>query len=143
VLFYGVWSPDRLGHNLYLPDGAPHYLRRGMVTLPESLPAWMLDANFCRAPEYRQVELRRRPPRDPHPENQSEGFLAHEGGWTLLGVWDRTGDRRPGSNAVFLVYGALSLEELVGEAEGAFPAQVRRIRAGAPLRTRNLEWELA
>jgi hypothetical protein len=143
VLFFGVWSRERLGHNLYLPGGLPHYARKGLVTLPEALPVWRLDANYCRAPEYRRVELRRRPPRDPHPENQSEGFLVHESGWTLLAVWDRTGDTRFGSNAVLLAEERHSLGELLAEAETAFPDQVRRIRAGGPFRTRNAEWELA
>jgi len=144
ALFFGVWGCGQTGgHNLHLPDGNPHYVHRGLVKLPEALAVWKLDSNFCRDPEYRIVDSRAHAKRDPSPQNQSEGFLVHQDGWTLLAVWDRTGDSRPNSNAVFLVAGEHAFEAVLALAEQEFPQQLRRIQAAAPIRIRNLEWVLS
>ncbi len=60
--------------------------------------------------------------------DQIEGAakLYHLNGCTLLAFWDRTGDKRPGSNSVFYIPGKVAFHEAVGAAKGSFPGIWRR-----------------
>ena len=63
-----------------------------------------------------------------HPQVQGELHLAVINGWTLLSMWDRTADSRPGSNAVFLAEGNHVIEEMKNIASEKFPAIWKRIQ---------------
>lgn len=59
--------------------------------------------------------------------------LTHIHGWTVLAMWDRSIDKRPGSNAAFLVPGTHT-EAFVWEAARAvFPQVVSRLKAAPVL----------
>lgn len=53
-------------------------------------------------------------------------------GWTILGVWDRSGDDRGASNSEFFVEGTITLEELKAQAERVFPALWQRLIKAYP-----------
>lgn len=59
------------------------------------------------------------PPNKP----QIEGRITHVhiDGWTAIAFWDRTIDRRMGSNSVFVMRGIHSVEEAKKIAEANFP----------------------
>lgn len=55
--------------------------------------------------------------------------LAHTNGWTVLAMWDRSVDARPGSNAAFLVEGMLTEMGMRALAIRDFPRIVERLVA--------------
>lgn len=54
--------------------------------------------------------------------------LVHKDGWTALAFWDRSVDRRGGSNSVFLFDAALTFDDAVNEAKRAFPSVWARFK---------------
>lgn len=48
--------------------------------------------------------------------------------WTVLSMWDRSGDSRGNSNSSFLTVGVFTAEEMWALAERDFPTIVKRIR---------------
>jgi hypothetical protein len=60
--------------------------------------------------------------------DQIEGLarLHHFNGCTVLAFWDRSGDKRPGSNSVFYVPGHATFDEVVEAAKKSFPGIWRR-----------------
>jgi hypothetical protein len=50
-------------------------------------------------------------------------------GWTLLAMWDRSMDTRPGSNAVFLMPGTWTEAQMWDEARRQYPHIVKRLTA--------------
>ncbi len=68
---------------------------------------------------------------------QGKARLTYERGWTLLGVWDRTVDKRGGSHALFLVEGGpYDLETLQTHVEAVFPTVWKRIGPITVIETR-------
>jgi hypothetical protein len=53
--------------------------------------------------------------------------LHHRAGWTMLSCWDRSVDRRPGSNANFMVEGEHDFEAMLALAAEAFPGVWKRV----------------
>lgn len=49
--------------------------------------------------------------------------------WTVLSMWDRSGDSRGNSNASFLTVGVFTAEEMWSLAERDFPQLVKRIKS--------------
>lgn len=102
VLFFGCCGGP--GHFLYAPSGH----RVDERTVP-----WrsLYLAPGARAGEYTPVD------------EQVEGLaiLHHLDGWTAVGWWDRSADRRHGSVAVFFVQGMLGASGALAEARAAFP----------------------
>lgn len=45
----------------------------------------------------------------------------HQDAWTIISFWDRSGDRRPGSNSNFVVAGSVTFDAAVTIAKAAFP----------------------
>ena len=66
------------------------------------------------------------------PQVQGELHLAVINGWTLLSMWDRSGDSRPGSNAVFLAEGNHTIDDMKSIATEKFPAIWKRIQGNTP-----------
>lgn len=53
--------------------------------------------------------------------------------WTILGMWDYSGDSRGGSNMTFFFGGDRSFDEIVELAKKFFPREVDRIEAKGPI----------
>lgn len=68
-----------------------------------------------------------------HGQKQSRALLAHVDGWTVLAMWDRTVDSRPGSNSNFVAKGELTFDEMVGLAKEHFSKVWERINKAAPV----------
>jgi len=60
-------------------------------------------------------------------EVQSQYVIHHSSGWVAMAFWDRTGDRRPGSNSAFMARGDLDVWGIVKLAEVNFPSIMRRL----------------
>lgn len=68
------------------------------------------------------------------PENQGQANLLFEKNFSILAIWDRTGDARHGSNSVFLTEGGpLSLEEIKEKSIQVFPNIWSRIELAGPI----------
>ena len=63
--------------------------------------------------------------RDGYPEGEAR--FAREDGWTLVTLWDRSGDHRQNSKSVFAIQADLSDEEALGMARLLFPEVFARI----------------
>lgn len=107
IYFFGCGGGQK-GHFLYSPGMRVSYVDN--ETLPFSRN--ILDGGLL--------------PR--HPETQGELHLAAINGWTMLSMWDRTGDSRSASNAVFLAKGTHSLDDMKAIAIKHFPDLWKRIQ---------------
>ncbi len=68
--------------------------------------------------------------------------VTHEQGWTLFGLWDRSGDQRGNSNSVIVVQGTWEFKDLERLALHALPLVWGRIKDG--IREESpAEWERA
>ena len=63
------------------------------------------------------------------PGNQPQGLAAlhHKDGWTALAFWDRSVDKRPGSNSVFLANRVVDFDGMMALARANFPAVIARL----------------
>lgn len=104
--YLGCW--DGPGHYLIREGGAWVHYQERPTTLRD------LDCGYA-----------------PKDENQPQGAanLVHEAGQTILAFWDRTGDKRFGSNSAFLLPGTLDFDEAVAAARRAFPRIWARLDA--------------
>lgn len=66
-------------------------------------------------------------------EAQSAAALTVLHGWTILAMWDRSGDARGASNAAFVARGVLLFHEMCAIAAHHFPEVWARINAAAPV----------
>ena len=128
VYYFGCVETS--GHFLWTPD-----LRRTLYKdVPQDWPfgrgGGRLDGGFMPGP----------PPRRGSSytafENQTQSLakLSHVKGWTVLAMWDRTVDLRPGCNSEFVTRGTLSFDEMVELAKEHFPTIWKRISKAAPVR---------
>lgn len=53
--------------------------------------------------------------------------------WTILGMWDYSGDSRGGSNMTFFFGGERSFDEMIELAKKFFPSEVKRIEEKGPI----------
>ena len=109
VYYYGCIGKP--GHYLHIPAASPW---DGKVhSNPDGWPkAWashyaggQIDGTLC--PRGRQVE--------------GAASLHHVEGWTALAFWDRSVDRRPASNSVFVVREWLDFPAMLERARAAWP----------------------
>lgn len=102
VLFFGCWRD--LGHYWIDPGNvATHGMRAAEDKLPEELRHGRIDGGFCPgSPE--SLEDRRRD-RKTRPEVEGEARLTHLAGWTVLGWWDRSVDKRGACNSNIVARG--------------------------------------
>lgn len=66
----------------------------------------------------------------PNISGEPEGvakIIVDSEGWTVLSFWDRSGDRRPGSNTNFILKGTFSFEEALNYSKDIFPNIFSRI----------------
>lgn len=54
-------------------------------------------------------------------EKEGEALIHHKEGWTALSFWDRTVDKRGGSNSTYLINKILNYDEMVALAQDRFP----------------------
>lgn len=123
--YYGCIDPTRLGHYLWLPDEPFLRITKVMV---EGWPKHLwgtngsgLDAKY--APSG--------------PEKQSLARIAHVGEWTVLAIWDRSSDSRPGSNSAFITNSECNFSAMCARAAEHFPTVWKRINDAAPV----VEWK--
>lgn len=89
------------------------------------------------APNLRWLGSRESLPRSAHPgaldgalldkgpgtsQTQGAAVLRHKDGWTFLAFWDRSVDKRAGSNSVFLAPGTHDFRAMVEAAKEIFPS---------------------
>ena len=129
VYFFGVAPGSTSGHYLYTPAWRT-------CTEAAGLSQRQLDAEFVPGLAHRKPDHEY-----PDPRYQEQGAckLTHRFDcaalrsgrteWTIVGWWDRTGDRRHGSNSAILVRGALSFEEAIACGREAFPQVWARMEA--------------
>lgn len=127
VFYFGPWGGP--GHHVWTPSG--------MHPRPEMAGPWRpvdLDASSYDTRERmygRTVDTGRGfVPVDPE-EKQGIWRLTHAPGWTAIGAWDRTCDRRGQCKAVFVAEGEHDLEAMQRIAAEHFPAVWSRI-TGTP-----------
>ena len=132
LYYFGCWSGS--GHHLWTPDGCA--LTRNEL-LPPSLRR--LDGTLYGDPAL--ADMRGRSSREPlywpgDEAHQPQGVaqLRHCDGWTVLAWWDRTEDRRYGSNAALVAEGTLTAAEIIERGRMAFPTVWRRIEAAGGVR---------
>src|SRR5512139_4021755 len=104
--YFGCW--EHMGHFLYDVTG-----RR---TTPEQLNlpwrAEEFDGRLCPGwSRDRQLSL----------EEEGEALVHHRDGWTALGFWDRSLDKRYNSVSVFFLPGLMAYDEVLMEAKRIFP----------------------
>lgn len=120
-LFFGVW--EHAGHYLYYKSG--QYVRDNAV--PEEFGRLALDGIAFAATPYERHKNWPQPlgvTRTQHITAAKDGSV-----WTVLSMWDRSGDHRLNSNASFLIKGVYSTEAMWALARRDFPKIAARIFA--------------
>ena len=112
MLFFGCW--EQSGHYLWDRD------RRYLAPRETSCPLKSSEIVGVFAPRGGEDERRLQ--------------LTHVHGWTVLAMWDRSIDTRPGSNAAFLESGTLTVDQMIATAERQFPTIAARLKAFAAYR---------
>lgn len=112
VYYFGVWPGDT-GHFLRTVDGRSTYSVCGLPLAYDEI-----DGAFCP---------------DGQGQPQSVAKVTHISGWTLLAMWDRSGDARGNSNSAFVASGEHDFEAMLGLATEWFPHIVKRITDAAPI----------
>lgn len=113
--FFGVISPDCKGHSFYDPSGKylTAYERYELPFRIEILDGGLLF----------------------NPQEQGRLHLATINGFTILGMWDRTGDSRPNSNSSFIAQGIHTMEQMVEISKSNFPNLWNRIHPPQPTKS--------
>lgn len=117
-LYFGCWSKDKKGHFLHRTSGwtvRDFDVDMRSVHLPFNRYHW-LDGFFNNTRE------------------QSKAQMIHLPGWSIMCMYDYSADGRGASNAAFLIpKKGLAVAEALQYARAAFPEQVARIEAAAPI----------
>lgn len=129
VVFFGVAAGTDAGHFFYERRGATV-----SMTAQPPLPAEvnlmeLVDARWCFP-----VPISGDRPFVDRGQPQGCGFVHQVAGWTVISWWDRSGDKRMGSNAVFFVRGSHQWAEALRRAREEFPREMRRMEAAYPIR---------
>lgn len=111
AFYYGVWDPKYAGHFLYSPEGSRQgYTNRATPTFPFEI--YELDSDMYIASWDKRQGVAR---------------LTHKPGWTVVGIHDYTGDKRPGSLSLFILEGVHDLDRAVELAKKRFPGIWKRM----------------
>lgn len=105
LYYFGCW--DSFGHFLHAPDGRRLWHGAG--------------------PFHNDLDSEYAPKGGVQNEYVSE--ITHKGGWTVLAMWDRSFDTRPGSNAAFVAEGTHTSEDMWNAARQFFPTITARLKA--------------
>lgn len=115
VYYFGAWGGP--GHHLWTPDGK--------TTWSVRLPWESIDGVLAEDPAL--ADQRRRTPWSLGDQPEGVARLHHRDGWTALAWWDRSCDRRFGSNSAVIARGEHSAAEMVELLQRHFPAVWERI----------------
>ena len=108
--FFGVSHPSSLGHFLYRAAGPGQVSRlSGMEEKTIPFRVTIMDGGLLSLPETAGAQL------------------SHINGWTILGTWDRTGDKRAGSCSSFLLEGVYAMDSAKLAASSAYPELYARV----------------
>lgn len=120
--FTGVWPGEQAGHCCFTPDGQRP--RHDVAPSPWAESPSKLYPLGDATPQGVAW-----PDRYSNAEGQPEGRarIVRQGGWTLVFVWDRSGDKRPGSHATFALQADLEPAEALDKARELFPRVFARI----------------
>lgn len=114
VYYFGCWNGEA-GHRLIGPHGMPLSRTAIAKEFPRCLHPERLDVDF--QPGARpQGRLGFRTPE----QREGDARLTHVKGWTVLSIWDRSVDHRPGSHSTFVMPGTLRFAEACTQARDAF-----------------------
>lgn len=105
--YFGCWGG--YGHYLWQQNGR-HPQPSTILDLP-----WKekdLDCTLC--PRYQRYSTNQ--------QNEGEALLHHKNGWTALAFWDRSIDKRHGSNSVLLIQKEVTLEEAIEIFKQEYPS---------------------
>ena len=101
VFYFGCWNTP--GHFLVKPGGV-HVHKAG------PFDAGRIDGFFT-----------------PASEADLTATITHIKGWTIMAMWDRSVDTRPGSNCAFIMEGIHNFEAMLEAARKSFPHIVARL----------------
>jgi hypothetical protein len=109
IYYYGCI--DRVGHNLFAPDGKTF----GCNRRPEGCPfsGSRLDGSYA-------MRTKEQP--------QGVALWHHIQGWSIISFWDRSVDPRGGSSSTFVAEGLYTFDEMVEKAKLAFPQVWKRFK---------------
>lgn len=110
VLYFGCWNGP--GHFLWLPRGI-HASREVQDRLPWDNIDGALQPAIRGGPRGAYNIMQ--------PEPQGKAALHRKKGWTCIAFWDRSADKRDGSNSNFFVRGTFAFEEMVRITKAHFP----------------------
>jgi hypothetical protein len=96
------------GHYMFQPSDS--YPKQDHTFTRDNPWGYQVDSGLC--PSGPQVEGR--------------AMIHHKDGWTALSFWDRSVDRRSGSNSNFLAEGTFTFAEMVEFAKERFPKIMAR-----------------
>ena len=115
VLYFGAY--EHVGHYLRGPDG------RMFTAELSPAPMWHIDGNYCpgRIPGTPQWKRRTRP------EVEGEARLTHESDMTILGIWDRSVDKRPGSHSTYIALGTHDFETMRRLCAETYPERWKKL----------------
>ncbi len=68
-------------------------------------------------------------------EDEQDSTITHEQGWTILAMWDRSIDKRYGSNAAFLIEGTFTKDQMWEMAHTTYPKITQRLVARPKLKS--------
>lgn len=105
VYFFGCWGS--VGHSLYARTGR---------SIEEAGPFSLNNIDGKYAPQI-------------NPQDESISSLVWVDGWTIMGMWDRSVDKRGNSNAAFIAKGKLTQAEMWELANKHFPSITKRLQA--------------
>ena len=86
-----------------------------------------LDGGYCTG--YIPKEYYRRS----KPQVEGHALFAHENGMTILGLWDRSVDTRPGCSSTYIALGTLHYGDMLMRCEAAYPARWNLLVDRAPV----------
>lgn len=128
--FLGVWPGERCGHCDFLPDGA----RPGKDAAPSP---WGVESKLFGYRTLGEGPVLTAAWGGWFVGEQPEGLarVVRSSGWTLVTMWDRSGDPRFNSSASFALCAELEPAEALDAARKLFPAVFERIetRLGRPV----------
>lgn len=91
IRYFGVW--DRPGHYLWTADGR--------LDVDDRRLSRLIDGNLAPQPERPRRRYQSGPPEQP----EGRATVTPVAGLTIVAFWDRSGDRRHGSNSAFVADG--------------------------------------
>lgn len=137
ILYFGPYN--EAGHYLcgpggnHLPRGAAARLgfpTSGQNFYHELALSESIDGNYC--PGY--IKGAKQYDRRTRPEVEGEARLTHENGMTILGIWDRSVDKRGACNSTYIALGTYSFESMCKLCEAVYGERWRRLSDRIPIR---------